>query len=125
MCRRPPVLVLVCALAALVGAAACDYKATPSMFSEEEIIGRVALGDSVTVVVGDTVSLVPRIYDVRGTPLDRYRLPGGQVLNWSTSDVRIATVNDGLVRGVGPGRAVIGVSVGGMSAGARVGVIQP
>ena len=125
MVRRPPVIVLISALAVLLGALACEYKATPTVFSEEEIIGRVALGDSVTVLVGDTVSLVPRVFDVRGVLLDRYRLPNGQVLSWTTSDVRIATVSDGLVRGVGPGRAIIGVSVAGMSAGARVGVIQP
>ena len=124
MVPRPPVLVALSALVLLLGAGACEYKATPSSFAEEEVIGRVAMGDTVTVVVGDTISLNPRIFDVRGVLLDRYRLPNGQVLSWSTSDARIATVADGLVRGVSPGRAVIGVSVGGLSAGARVGVVQ-
>jgi uncharacterized protein YjdB len=110
--------------AAVLGLAACDYKPSGPL-GAEEIIGRLSMGDTVTVTVGDTVSLIPRIYDIRGTPLDRYRLPNGQVLVWSTSNANIATVADGLVRGVSPGRAVIGVTVGGLSAGARVGVIPP
>ena len=121
MANRLPATIV---LAALLGLAACKYEATPGPAGAEEIIGRVSLGgDSVTVAIGDTVSLNAFIYDIRGTLMDRYRLPGGQVLVWNTSNVNIATVADGLVRGVGPGRAIISASAGGQLGAARVGVV--
>ena len=121
MAHRLPVTF---AFAALLGLAACEYEATPGPVGSEEVIGRVSLGgDSVTVAIGDTVSLNVTVYDVRGSPMDRFRLPGGQVLVWNTSNVNIATVADGLVRGVGPGRAIISASAGGQLGAARVGVV--
>jgi hypothetical protein len=99
MCRCVPARLACVALAAVLALAACDYEATPGPLGAEEIIGRLSMGDTVTVTVGDTVTLIPRIYDIRGTQLDRYRLPNGQVLVWSTSNANIATVADGLVRG--------------------------
>ena len=126
MSRCVPARLLCFALVALLGTVACDYEATPGPLGAEEIIGRVSLGgDSVTVAIGDTVSLTATVYDIRGTPMDRYRLPNGQVLVWATSNVNIATVADGLVRGVGPGRAIISASAGGQIGAARVGVVPP
>ncbi len=114
--------VMVLVIAGLLGTSACDYKATPDPVGSENVIGRVSLGgDSVTVAIGETVTLQAYVYDVRGTPMDVTRLPS--TISWASSDVRIATVADGLVRGVGPGRAIISASVGGFLGAARVGVI--
>jgi hypothetical protein len=104
--------------------AGCYEVPTRDPVSSETVIGRVTLGgDSLTVVIGESITVQASVYDVRGTPLDPNRLPGGQVLLWNTTNVNIATVADGLIRGVGPGRAIISANAGGQFAAVRVGVI--
>ena len=85
------------------------------------IVGRISLpADSFTVSVGAVVTLVASAYDHRGQYLDR--LPDGGNFQWTSSDLTVATVMDGVVSGVRLGRSIITVRGGGQLAAARVGV---
>jgi uncharacterized protein YjdB len=101
-------------------AAACADE--PVIRPHDVIIGGISLGvDSVTVAVGQTVTLVATVSDISGNQLQR--LPNGETVDWRSSNVGVATVIDGIVHGVGPGRAIIQARAGGLLAAARVGVV--
>ena len=105
-------------------AAGCADEPSAPVVEEPVVVGRVSLGvDSVTVKVGTTVTITAAVFDTKGRQLDR--LPDGGTISWSTTDVRIATVNDGIVTGVGPGRAIITARAGGQLGATRVGVELP
>ena len=117
MPRRSPLLL---ALIPVLAACADD----PVIRPREVIIGGISLGvDSVTVSIGESITLVATVSDISGIALQR--LPNGENVDWRSSNVDIATVVDGVVRGVSPGRAIIQARAGGLLAAARVGVIPP
>jgi hypothetical protein len=111
-----------CLLAAAILFLSCagDPYSTPD---RRIVVGRISLpGDSFTVAIGKTVLLQATAVDQRGALLTR--LPNGENLQWTSSDITIATVQDGLVTGVRPGRSIITVRGGGQLAAARVGVVS-
>ena len=103
---------------AALALAACDEEPAGNTLVEP-VPARVSFDiDSVVVEVGSEVTLSPRVYDQSGSPMS-YPPPGFTV-RWSTSDSRIATVNEGIIRGIRTGRISVGVQVGTASAGMRL-----
>jgi uncharacterized protein YjdB len=102
----------------LVLAAACDSPTKPD--PEPELpVGSVTLPAAADLAVGRTVQLTA---DVRDT-LDR---PYPAPIAWSSSNAAVATVDaNGLVRGVGPGSAVITAKVGKKEGQGTVYVARP
>jgi hypothetical protein len=77
----------------------------------------VALGLDIAeaeIAVGDPLRLTARASDANGHPvLER-------TLTWSSSDPDVASVEDGLVTAIAPGRAAIQVTLGALTASATV-----
>ena len=101
--------------------AACTDAGADGPTYEGIVVGRISLpADSFTVAVGNNVTIVASAYDHRGQYLDR--LPDGGSFQWTSSELTVATVMDGVVTGLRPGRSIITVRGGGQLAAARVGV---
>ncbi|MDX1646990.1 MAG: Ig-like domain-containing protein, partial [Longimicrobiales bacterium] len=81
-------------------------------------VGSVTVSPSqATVVVGETVQLQATVRDESGNVL------GDRPVTWSSDDPGVATVQDGLVRGIGPGTVLIRASSGDFSAQSEVTVL--
>ena len=82
---------------------------------QEPVVGRVVIeADSVMVEVGKEVVVNVSVYDQSGRPMPR------SLAQWNTADRRVATVVEGVVKGVTVGRTTLGASAGGVSTGVRV-----
>jgi hypothetical protein len=67
--------------------------------------------------VGATLTLVANIRDASGAAIT------GRAATWTTSDPAVASVSNGVVKGVSPGTAMITATVDGKSAGTQVTVV--
>ena len=83
-------------------------------------VARVLLSpDSTTVAPGKTVQLTARVEDASGNPVS------DRNLDWISYDASVATVNGGVVTGVGAGTATITATTDGKRGSARVTVVAP
>ena len=103
-------------LAAALAAAGCSGGDAPAPApSAPAAVARVVVSpDSTTVEPGKTIQLTARVEDASGNPVS------DRTLDWISYDVGVATVNGGVVTGVGAGTATITATTDGKRGSARV-----
>src|SRR5690349_3589127 len=108
-------------LAAALAVAGCSGgDASGPGASAPAAIARVTVSpDSTTVEPGKTVQLSARVEDVFGNPV------ANRTVDWISYDASVATVNGGVVTGVGAGTATITATTDGKRGSARVTVAVP
>ncbi len=104
-----------CALALGLALAACVGTTEPTQTST----GLVVVPTAAVIAVGDTIRLTPFM-----SPPDL--VPGGLAsVTWASSNTQVATVADGLVKGVGAGQATVVATAGTYHAGVGIKVLAP
>ena len=103
-------------LAAALAAAGCSGGDAPAPApSAPAAVARVVVSpDSTTVEPGKTIQLTARVEDASGNPVS------DRTLDWISYDAGVATVNGGVVTGVGAGTATITATTDGKRGSARV-----
>ena len=103
-------------LAAALAAVGCSGGDAPAPApSAPAAVARVVVSpDSTTVEPGKTIQLTARVEDASGNPVS------DRTLDWISYDVGVATVNGGVVTGVGAGTATITATTDGKRGSARV-----
>src|SRR4051812_30066058 len=99
-------------LAAAMAAAGCSGgDASGPGKSAPPAVARVMVSpDSTTVEPGKTVQLTARVEDASGNPVS------DRTVDWISYDASVATVNGGVVTGVGAGTATITATIDGKRA---------
>ncbi len=113
--KRTHTLLGACALALTLALGACVGTTEPTQTATGFIVGP----GSAVIAVGDTVRITAYM-----APPDL--VPGGLAsVQWSSSDVQVATVAKGLVKGVGPGQATIVATAGQYHGASSIRVLGP
>ncbi len=113
--RRAHTFIGGCVLALALTLGACVGTTEPT----QTTTGFAVAPTSALILVGDTVRITPFM-----SPPDL--VPGGlDAVRWSSSDVQVATVANGLVKGVGAGNATILATAGSYHAAASIRVVAP
>ncbi len=104
-----------CALALGLALAACVGTTEPT----QSATGFIVRPTAAIIAVGDTLRITPVM-----SPADL--VPGGLAsVTWLSSNTQVATVTDGLVKGVSGGQATIVATAGTYHASAGIKVLAP